>query len=349
MSSENGRRIAIDFIDPLFATVISLNFAQIMMESWFTPANLSKYFQQPWLVSSELDTSSKLQIAGLLLAYLTIVTSWVGYHVSIKNSPIDVEKSAGFFRFIVDIVLLALYWLLLIDFQSLTFQLYLLILVFLTFVVWDQLKSHEYKAHENINSQRRRGVTLLFLLIFVIIFSLYISNAGFPVKALRLSVGWRDLVFLVGAAVSLIMYRVHKVKLFGGRLLDVFSLHRPGFYQRPLRIYVAGPYSADGPAQTEKNVEKAIDAGLEVYRKGHFPFIPHLTHFVELRAQATRKNMKYEDYLNWDRSWQAKTDAFLHLAGSPGADKELQYAKSKGQRIFTSLEQIPPVGRIKGP
>ncbi len=341
MTSENGRRIAIDFIDPLFATVISLSFAQFMLQSWFTSPNLLKYFQQPWLVFSELDTSGKLQIAGLLVAYITIVTSWVGYHVSIKNSPIDVEKRAGFIRFIVDIVLLALYWLLLIDFQSLTFQLYLLVLIFVTFAIWDQLKAHEYKAYENIKSQRRRGVTIFWLLMFVIIYSLYVSNA------FRLSASWEDPIFLLAAVVSLIMYRLHKVKLFGGRLLDIFSFHKPGFYVWPLRIYVGGPYSADDPAQTQKNVDNAIDAGLEVYRKGHFPFIPHLTHFVELRAKATGIIMKYEDYLTWDRSWQEKTDGFLYLGKSPGADAELEYARSKGKRIFTSLEEVPRVGRSK--
>jgi hypothetical protein len=291
---------------------------------------------------SGLDTRAKLQASGVFLAYLTVVSSWVGYHVSIKNSPIDVEKRAGFFRFILDILLLTLYWLLLINFQSLAFQLYLLVLIFLTFVLWDQLKAREYKS-KNIDSQRRRGVTTLWFLVFLAIYALYVS--GFPDT---LSIGWRDAMFLVAAAVSLILYRLNKSNLVFGRLLDLLAFHRPRSYVHPMRIYVAGPYTADDPSLVEKNVEHAIDAGVEVYKKGHIPFIPHLTHFVDIRTKQTGKVIRYEEYLLWDRSWLDKVDALLYLGKSRGADMELEYARSKGKMVFTSLDDIPDAGQSKG-
>ncbi len=347
MSIKNGH-IAIDFIDPLFATVISLSFSHIMMQPWFSASYLFGYFQSPWLLFSGLSTRAKLQLGGVLLAYLTVVTSWVGYHVSIKRSPIDVETRAGFFRFVLDIVLLALYWLLLVNFQSLTFQLYLLVLIFFTFIPWDQLKAREYKSQDNVDSQRRRGVTTFWLLVFLLIYILYFSGVSFPATVVRLSVGWRDAIFLAAAAVSLILYRFHKNKLVGGRLLDLLSFHKPGFYVHAMRIYIAGPYTAEDPSQIEMNVDKAIDAGVEVYRRGHFPFIPHLTHFVEIRTKHTGKVMRWEDYISWDRSWLDKTDALLYLGKSRGADIELEYARSKGKKIFTSLEDIPKAGRSEG-
>src|SRR5688572_14477432 len=68
-----------------------------------------------------------------------------------------------------------------------------------------------------------------------------------------------------------------------------------------MRIYVAGPYTAPTPAAVEANVARAIDAGLALARAGHEPFIPHLAHYLELRAQATGEGLPYAWYLAYDR------------------------------------------------
>lgn len=110
-----------------------------------------------------------------------------------------------------------------------------------------------------------------------------------------------------------------------------------------LRIYVAGPYTAPDHAAVWENVVAAIDAGIEIYKRGHYPLIPHLTHFVEQRSQETGAGLKWEDYLVWDRAWLSRCDAFLHLAPSRGADLELAWAKDMGLRIFRNVDEIPPV------
>ena len=48
-------------------------------------------------------------------------------------------------------------------------------------------------------------------------------------------------------------------------------------------IYVAGPYTATTPKGVEDNVTLAIDTGIELMKLGWYPFIPHLTHYIELR------------------------------------------------------------------
>ena len=124
----------------------------------------------------------------------------------------------------------------------------------------------------------------------------------------------------------------------------VGSHRKGGRKQRtPLRIYIAGPYTASSEAEIQKNVETAIDASLALYKKGHFPYVPHLTHFIDQRARQTGVQMTWEDYVfRWDSAWLALCDALLFLAESPGARKELELAQRLGKKIFYSLDEVGP-------
>jgi hypothetical protein len=110
----------------------------------------------------------------------------------------------------------------------------------------------------------------------------------------------------------------------------------------PMKIYVAGPYSADTEEQRRKNTENAIHAGLALFEKGHYPFIPHTTHYVEEYASETDDfDMTYEDYLDWDEAFLLDCDALLHLASSPGADRERRLAEKLGMEIYNQIEDVP--------
>lgn len=111
----------------------------------------------------------------------------------------------------------------------------------------------------------------------------------------------------------------------------------------PLRIYVAGPYTASSEKETSRNVDMAIDAALALYKKGHFPYVPHLTHFIDERARRSGVEMAWEDYVfRWDSAWLELCDALLFLGDSPGARKELELAQRLGKKIFYSLDEIAP-------
>jgi hypothetical protein len=112
---------------------------------------------------------------------------------------------------------------------------------------------------------------------------------------------------------------------------------------RSLRIYIAGPYTADTPERIRRNVNVALDAAITLYFKGHFPFVPHLTHFVDERGKETGRRLAWEDYIRWDTAWLEVSDALLYLGSSRGADIELEEAKRRGKRIFYSLQEIPSV------
>ena len=107
-----------------------------------------------------------------------------------------------------------------------------------------------------------------------------------------------------------------------------------------LKIYIAAPYSADTEEEREKNTEAVINAALALFKKGHFPYIPHLTHWVDKRAKETNVVMEWKDYIKWHRPWLETCDAFLYLNSSKGADLELRVAKKLGKLIFYSIDDI---------
>ena len=110
---------------------------------------------------------------------------------------------------------------------------------------------------------------------------------------------------------------------------------------RAMRIYVAGPYSAPGRIQTENNVKTVIECGVEILKKGHYPYLPHLTHYVELLSQEKGLGLAWEDYIDWDIAWLELCDALLYLGSSKGADLELAYAKKLGKVIFHHVNDVP--------
>ena len=114
---------------------------------------------------------------------------------------------------------------------------------------------------------------------------------------------------------------------------------------KPLRIYVAGPYTGDTREQVEANVNRAIDAGIELFRRGHHPYVPHLTDLVDRRARETGLEMSWADFMDWDAAWLERCDALLQLASSRGTDIELRRAQEQGLKIFRSLAEIPAAGR----
>jgi hypothetical protein len=99
-------------------------------------------------------------------------------------------------------------------------------------------------------------------------------------------------------------------------------------------IYVAGPYSKGDVAE---NVRTAIHQGDYISRLGHYPYIPHFTHFWHMLIPH-----EYEFWMAQDFKWLERCDAILRLPGeSSGADREVEHAKSLGLTVFTSVFDIP--------
>ena len=111
-----------------------------------------------------------------------------------------------------------------------------------------------------------------------------------------------------------------------------------------MKIYLAGPYTPSGgdphdaARVAHQNTLKAIKSGVEVIKKGHDPFIPHLTHYIHLE---TEEPLPAEFYYEYDMVWLQYCDALLYLGASRGANRELKWAEERGLKIFRSTDEIP--------
>jgi hypothetical protein len=106
-----------------------------------------------------------------------------------------------------------------------------------------------------------------------------------------------------------------------------------------MRFFISGPYTASHPREVLKNVNAAIDAGIQLMARGHHVYVPHFTHYMHLRPQCT---FEYEEYLRNDLAWLEVSEAVLFLAHSKGADGELEKAKELGLKIYYSIKDVLP-------
>ena len=114
---------------------------------------------------------------------------------------------------------------------------------------------------------------------------------------------------------------------------------------KPLLIYIAGPYTASDRQGIDRNVNRAIDVGIEIFNKGHFPYVPHLTDLVDKRAKELGKDLSWGDFMAWDAPWLRVCDALIFVGESRGANIELEEARRLGKTIFYSCSEIPRLGR----
>ena len=199
---------SVTFIDLLFAVVISLGLSQMITQPWFNPTS--------W----NIVPAYVFEILIILLGYSTLLLSWWGYHHSIHRKGIYGVGWRGKFLFVVDILILIGYWLLLVKFESFLFVLCVLTSTYGLYVCWDWLRSR-YETETCRKSWRRRGVTVLWALVLMIILILY--AAAKPDGSTPTLMDW---AFVVLAHAVNVIYRWHKEHLILGWLLDFLVFKR---------------------------------------------------------------------------------------------------------------------------
>ena len=121
---------------------------------------------------------------------------------------------------------------------------------------------------------------------------------------------------------------------------------------KPETIYIATrlgskagvAYRAD-PIDYLYNLRQSLKAAAEVWRKGHYPYIPGLDFMLYMEMDG--------DYGLGGRSpyvagleWLRRCDSVLIYNGledSPGVQNEVEEAKRVGLKIYGSLEEIEPI------
>src|SRR5690349_24552065 len=100
-----------------------------------------------------------------------------------------------------------------------------------------------------------------------------------------------------------------------------------------LKVYIAGPYTEGDVAV---NVRNAMTAGIEVLKAGHFPFVPHLSHFLHMQCP-----MSYGTWIALDNASLPHSDALVRLPGGPlGADREGEFAQAIEVPVYYSVPQF---------
>lgn len=116
----------------------------------------------------------------------------------------------------------------------------------------------------------------------------------------------------------------------------IFVDQKPSHCLSPLRIYVAGPYSAPTISGIHENVLAANRIGKLLALKGHYVFVPHTMTYGWEEA------LSYEQVLDIDLSILRKwATAVYYLGSSPGADRELEEAHRLGLTVFRDLAEVP--------
>jgi hypothetical protein len=110
-----------------------------------------------------------------------------------------------------------------------------------------------------------------------------------------------------------------------------------------MKIYVAGRYSDSDEIHVIRNVLAAVNAGIELMRRGHQVFVPHaMTCMMDRVARSAGSNISYDEWTRLDDTFLSDwADALFLISNSPGADHELEKAAALHKWIYLSLDEIP--------
>ena len=117
-----------------------------------------------------------------------------------------------------------------------------------------------------------------------------------------------------------------------------------------MMILIAGPFrseTGDDPEKMSANVRLMESFALPIFRLGHIPLLGEWLALPLVHLAGS--NQIGDDAFNEifhpiaERLLE-KCDAVLRVGGeSIGADQMVEISRQKGLKIFTKLEQIPPV------
>ena len=104
-------------------------------------------------------------------------------------------------------------------------------------------------------------------------------------------------------------------------------------------VAVAGPYSAPTHEERVANLDRMNCAAVDVLRKGHIPVIG-VNAALPVVARLPEAE-RYDAIMDISLALVGQCDAILHIASSPGADRERDLVASLGRPVYRSITEIP--------
>jgi hypothetical protein len=118
--------------------------------------------------------------------------------------------------------------------------------------------------------------------------------------------------------------------------------------KRPL-VFVTGPYSAGTPEQVAANIERALDVGRALFRKGYFPIVPHVLVREYYTPEEHPEFFGYEPLMRYTLAILSRCDIVLCYGSSPGADRECVRAQGLGIPVYFDIEKLPEADKWQAP
>jgi hypothetical protein len=109
----------------------------------------------------------------------------------------------------------------------------------------------------------------------------------------------------------------------------------------PMKIGIAGPYSAPTPDGRQQNLDRLNQTAAHILSLGHIPLIGINAALpaVQFLPEAER----YEAIMKISLAVIDACDALLLIAESPGANRERDLVLAKGLPVYTDVAAIAPM------
>ena len=108
-----------------------------------------------------------------------------------------------------------------------------------------------------------------------------------------------------------------------------------------VKVYIAGPYSADNVMNVLHNIRKGIEMSYRVFAEGMAPFCPWLDYQYVLMDKD--RKLTVQDFYDYSIAWLLVSDAVLVLEGwstSKGTIREIEIAKENNIPVFYSFNGL---------
>lgn len=152
----------VDFIDIVFAVVVGTSIAAIFGDSSL----------QKWPSISEVMTLPNM---SLLVAYVAVILSWVGYHRMIELNPYSLNRM-GYIRFGIDFGIVFTYTVLMYSRENFSIFLSMFPMIFLLYAFGGIVRAKEYG--ERVSWPKGSLKYMGLFLANLIIYSVWSSLAG---------------------------------------------------------------------------------------------------------------------------------------------------------------------------
>ena len=198
----------------VFSYICHFIFAIVIALSYETAIPVFMNSDVPFLSSFD----SIMPGVELFVAYVVIISGWIGYSRSMVRWP-HKDNKVGALRFSFDIAILFCYFGLIISNQHpdgfRTYFLQWILAIFVMFIIWDFLKIIEHyeknERNRNVGLFRRFVITIFFTISFLLISGVFTYLIENPFEIANYDISY--LIILVATAFLALAYRYMKWRI----------------------------------------------------------------------------------------------------------------------------------------